>query len=64
MEKIIDNSIDPSEIIYTNGNYGVRCACLSVVVDNKSKTIIKIYSFYLLEIKQCRDDKTIQHYIN
>ncbi|ELZ5938906.1 DUF4087 domain-containing protein [Providencia stuartii] len=64
IEKIIDNSIDPSEIIYTNGNYGVRCACLSVEVDNKSKTIIKIYSFDLLKIKQCRDDKKIQHFIN
>lgn len=64
IEKIIDNSIDSSEIIHTNGNYGVRCACLSVEVDNKSKTIIKIYSFDLLKIKQCRDDKKIQHFIN
>ncbi|MCB2078216.1 MAG: DUF4087 domain-containing protein [Novosphingobium sp.] len=46
--------------VRTNGNYGYRCACLTVDSDRKNKRITRIRSAQALPMKRCNADKALQ----
>jgi len=57
MELIPD--LSEKQWVKTNGYYGYGCGCMSATLDQKTKSVTRIYSFKQKPLATCRADKKL-----
>ena len=63
MDLVYQASANKNEFVRTNQSYGFSCACLTVDVNKKKKSIIAVYKSKQLPLKQCLEDASIAGHI-
>ncbi len=52
-------SAQSAHYVFTNGNYGFSCACLTVTTDKANQSIKSIHQAKQLPLKKCLEDRAI-----